>query len=63
MAPELLEFLKPKDYLSSELIEQFEAMGGLTREGKTQEEIIIHAGFKQVLMRLVKPFNGYWMVL
>lgn len=56
---ELLEFLKSKDYLSRELIEQFETMGGLTREGKSQEEIITHAGFKQVLIMLMKPFIQY----
>ena len=54
---ELLEFLKSKDYLSSSMIEKFVVMGGLSREGKSQEEIVTNAGFKSVILNLMVPFN------
>lgn len=54
---ELLEYLKSKDYLSSSMIDKFVIMGGLSREGKSQEEIVTQAGFKPLVINLMALYN------
>ncbi|RYM35737.1 tetratricopeptide repeat protein [Brumimicrobium glaciale] len=54
---ELSEFLKSKDYLSLEIIEQCATMGVFSRIGLNQEEIIEQAGFKTLLLRILEPFR------
>jgi tetratricopeptide (TPR) repeat protein len=54
---ELSEFLKSKDYLTPEIIEQCAIMGGFSRIGLNQEEIIEQAGFKARLLKILEPFR------
>ncbi len=54
---ELSGFLKSKDYLSDEILEQCSIMGVFSRRGRYQEEIIEQAGYKAQLLKLLKPFS------